>query len=505
MTFNEPSKTPSFYIFLLLNIFFISFQPIDAEEYFLSLIQEASFPGRYDATISAKTPKVNGAIYLRSSEYLPDPEDLPEQLENPFSNLEVRSWSINAQPIKAVSVTCGALALTGLPARAKNPFFSLKGPFYTPLLPNNDAIIRRGNSLDTGNIALECSPGTWKFALAGDPEAKLDKTTWFLLSRVFKTSTQRESSLSISIIGSARTLPEKETDSWFMDTTATPRSVLYVPGTEVIFSGKHLSASATAFSSLGALRTPAYLLRADGSLSLGILSIAAGYASSNRTFLPMDGVPESCLRRIFAVPALTFSRGWLKKGYSPPIGARSSSFVLKLSAIVIGDVLRAEKYYEQDTTLRSTGLGIALANSNISFSANLIRKGEETSVAGKFAASGPRKIPLFFETDAKSTIIPEADGNYGFSDIVAHSGFVWKPTLYSSKKTGHKRKGSLECGIEGSFERPESDTAPIYGLSTRLGLAVSSRHVMWKFSSEFLVSDGKNPYAARLSFQTTLR
>lgn len=466
----------------------------------LTLVQEATLPGCYEAAFSAKSTLLDAAIYVRSSEPLPPPDSYIQNPANPFHNLEFRSYSLNLRPMQSVSLTGGAISVSGLPARAKNPFFSLTVPSYTPIIPYSGTIIRKGSGLDTGNIAIEYMPENWKIAAAGDPAAKLNEPVWFLLSRFFDIAKRPETTLSATVFGCVHRLPAKDCASWFSDEPLLPEATLYTPGTELAFVSPRITASATALGSFGAFRKKGSFIRSDCSVSGDVFSIAAGYASSSRDFIPLDGRQESFLRRIFVAPSLSFTPGRKSLRRS-----RKSSCIIETGGIVINDLQRGEKYYDPDIPSTTTGFRLSVSNAFASFGFRMMRKPDETDLSGRVIVSLPKSIPLTVETEAKTVLKAEKTQNYRAERIAATVGIIWSPTPCVTKNNGKTRKAALELGLAGNLERSAFEANFIHEGEARLALALSGSHFNSKILINAAISDGKEPYSGGIRLETTLR
>jgi len=452
----------------------------------LTLVQKATLPGCYEAALSAKSTIFDASIYLRSSE--------------PFQSLEFRSYSLNLRPIQPVSITGGAISVSGLPSRAKNPFFSLTVPSYTPIIPYSGTIIRKGSALDTGNIAIEYMPDKWKIAAAGDPVAKLNEPVWFLVSHFFDIAKCPETSFSATLFGGAHRLPAKDCASWFSDEPLLPESTLYVPGAELAFVSPRITASATALGSSGTFRKNGSFIRSDCSISSDFFSIAAGFASSSRDFVPLDGRQESFLRRIFVAPSLSFTPG--RKSVRR---VKKSSGIIEIGGIFIKDLQRGEKYYDPDVPSTTTGFRLSVSNAFASLGFRMMRKPDETDLSGRVIISLPKGIPLTIESETKTVLKAEKTQNYRAERIAATAGIVWSPPPRIKKDNGKTRSAAFELGLAGNLERNAFDVDFVHGGEARLALTLSKSHYRAKILINAAISDGKEPYSGGIRLETALQ
>jgi len=452
----------------------------------ITLVQEATLPGRYEAALSAKSTILDASVYLRSSE--------------PFHSLEFRSYSLNLRPIPPVSITGGAISVSGLPSRAKNPFFSLTVPSYTPIIPYSGTIIRNGSGIDTGNIAIEYMPDKWKIAAAGDPVAKLNEPVWFLVSHFFDVAKHPETTLSATLFGGAHRLPAKDCATWFSDEPLRPEATLYIPGAELAFVSPRITASATALGSSGAFRKNGSFIRADCSFSGDIFSIAAGFASSSRDFIPLDGRQESYLRRIFVAPTLSFTPGrkYVRRG-------KKASYKIEIGGIFINDLQRGEKYYAPDVPSTTTGFRLSVSNEFASFGFRMMQKPDKTDLSGRMIITLPKWIPLTIESETKTVLKAEKSQNYRAERIAATGGIVWSPPPRIKRDNGNPRSATFELGLAGNLERNAFDEDFVHGGEARLALILSKSHYRAKILINAAISDGKEPYSGGIRLETALQ
>ena len=484
--------------FALLTLIFVSRS--FAKDRSITLVQKASLPGRYEAALSATSAVVDAVIYLRSSEPLPAPDAYIKNPENPFETLEFRSYSVNLRPIQAVSLTGGAISVSGLPARAKNPFFSLTVPSYTPIIPYRGTIIRNGSGLDTGNIAIEYMPDKWKIAAAGDPVAKLAEPAWFLVSHFFDIGCHPDTSRSATLFGGAHRLPAKECTSWFSDEPFLPEATLYVPGAELAFESPRITASATALGSTGDFRKNGSCIRADCSVSGDFISVSAGFASSSRDFIPLDGRQESFLRRMFVAPSFFFTPGRKASRRN-----KKSGWIIETGGIVIKDLQRGDKYYDPDIPSTTTGFRLSVSNAFASIGFRMMKKPDETDLSGRIIVSLPKRIPLTVESEAKTELKAGKTDNYRAERIAATAGIVWSPQPRIKKFDGKTRNSGIELGLSGKIERSSFGADFVHGTEARLAFDLSESHFHAKILITAAVSDGKEPYSGGIRFETSLR
>lgn len=465
----------------------------------LTVSQEATLPGWYDAELGFKNPYIDGTFALRGDDPLPAPENFPDSPVNPFADLSLRTWSVAVKPIRFVTVTAGSLSVTGLPARAKNPFFLFTRPRYTPLEPSHKPVISKGTSLNSDNLALECGGNHWKIAAAGDPRNGLDDPAWIFVSRLFGSSDASRTKdapahrLSLSLFGGAKTLSQSEESTWFLEEPLRPKTNLYVPGAEAIYSGRIFSGSATVLASFGPFLEPGYFLRGEGSLSGRHLSLTLGAAQSTDQFLPLDGKKESLIRRIFAAPALTI----------PLAKTRFPQFTL--GGLVIQDLCRRERYYEEDSKEMTAGGFCAATAGKSSLEFRYMAKKGESDLSGRLLLDCSRKVPLAFAANAETTLTGESSGPIGGKDQKASLGAVWRQPLAGSKKTAFPGAATFESAVTGTVFRAEEGEPVELSGTLSLAFSVSGKHSRWKIRTEAGVSQGKTPWTGTIGLETTFK
>ncbi len=490
------TKTPLIAGIILLLIFS---PPAYSRDGALTVSQEATLPGWYDAELGFKNPHIDGTLTLRGDDALPSPEDFPDNPVNPFSDLAVRTWSVAVKPTRFVTLTGGSLSVTGLPARAINPFFILTRPRYTPLEPSQKPVISKGTSLNSDNLALECSGARWKLAAAGDPGNGLADPAWLLVSRLFGSSEARCTEgpsprrLSLSLFGGAKTLFRNEESSWFLEEPQRPKTNLFVPAAEVIFSGKLVSGSATVLASFGPFLEPGYLIRGEGSFSGRHLALTLGGAQSTEEFLPLDGKKESLIRRLFAAPSLTLNAG--KKQFPQ----------FTLGGLFMQDLERREHYYEKDAQEVTTGGFCAATAGKSSLEFRCMTKKGETDLSGRLVLDCTKKVPLAFAANAETTLTGGSSGLFGGRDQKASLGVVWKQGLAGSKKASFPGTTLFESAVTGTALRAKPDESVELSGTLSLAFTVSGRHSRWKIRTEAGVSQVKTPWTGALSLETTFK
>jgi hypothetical protein len=475
----------------------------------ISLTQEAELPGRYSADLSLKSPFLDGTLTLRNETPLPAPEDYPDEPVNPVGDLSLRTWSLALKPTRACVVSAGSLALSGLPARAKNPFFTLTKPRYSPLLPSNDPIVRPGTTLDADDLALECETDRWSLAAAGDPRHRLDEPAWCLVGRRFGSREAGAKRLALILFGGAHALTCPEETSWFLDEPFTPEANLYVPGAEIAFSGAVFTGSTTVFESVGPFRDPGYLLRADCSATGRYCALTAGYAQAFGDFLPLDGKREPYLKRAFIAPSVTlFPRRTARQATCHARLTTTRSCAppeICFGGIVISDLLRREHYYEADTAAFTMGGFCALSGNRSDLELQCMAKETETALTGRFSLKRPKNIPLAFAAHAKTTIPKGAVGLLDGNDLEVSAGTVWTCALSGKKRPIKNESTSLETTLTGTLERPEPADRPELSGTLGFALSVLSRHSRIRVRVEGGVSQGNVPWNGTLGLETEFR
>lgn len=481
----------------MLHLFFSL--PAHSRDTQLTISQKATLPGWYDAKLSFENPYIDGTLALRGGEALPAPDDYPDNPVNPFADPAIRTWSVAVKPTRFVTLTAGSLSVTGLPARAKNPFFILTRPRYTPLEPSQKPVISKGTSLNSDYLALECGGERWKIAVAGDPRNGLADPAWLLVSRLFGSREARckegppPRSLSLSLFGGAVALSQSEESSWFLEEPLKPKTKLCVPGAEAIFCGRVFSGSATVLASFGPFLEPGYLIRGEGSFSGRHLALTLGAAQSTDQFLPLDGKKESLIRRFFAAPSITIKAGTKR---FPQI---------TLGGLVIQDLVRRERYYEKDSQKVTMGGFCAATAGKSSLEFRCMTKKDETDLSGRLLLDCTKKVPLAFAANAETTLTGESSGLFGGRDQKASIGVVWKQPLAGNKKTNFPRTTVFESTVTGTALRASTDKPVELSGTLSLAFSASGRHSRWKIRTEAGVSQGKTPWTGELSLETTFK
>lgn len=471
----------------------------------ISLTQEAELPGRYSACLSLKSPILDGTLTLRNETPLPAPEDYPDEPVNPLGDLGLRTWSLALKPVRSCVISAGSLALSGLPARAKNPFFTLTKPRYTPLVPSKDPIVRPGTTLDADELAFECETDRWSLVAAGDPQHQLADPAWILVGRRFGSRNADAKRLSLSLFGGACASSCDEETSWFLNEPFTPKANLYVPGAEVAFSGTVFTGSATILESVGPFRDPGYLIRTDCSVTGRYCFLTAGYAQSFGDFLSLDVKRESLLKRAFVAPSITLFHRRNARGTRYREARSRLPPEISFGGIVISDILRRERYYEADTPALTLGGFCALSGNRSDLELQCMAKEDETALTGRFSLKGPKNVPLDFAAHAKTTIPKGTSGLFDGNDLEISAGTVWTCALSGGNKTKNDQSSSLETTVTGTFERPEPANSAEFSGTLGFALSVLGRHSRIKLRAEAGISQGEVPWRGALGLESEFR
>jgi|GEM_PF-2857646 len=471
----------------------------------ISLTQEAELPGWYSADLSLKSPILDGTLTLRNETPLPPPADYPGEPVNPVGDLDLRTWSLALKPARAYVVSAGSLALSGLPARAKNPFFTLTKPRYTPLVPTENPIVRPGTTLEADDLAFECETDRWSLAAAGDPRHQFDDPAWILVGRRFGSRNADAKRLSLSLFGGTRESSSRKETSWFLDEPFTPKTKLYVPGAEVAFSGTVFTGSATILESVGQFRDPGYLIRADCSATGRYCALAAGYAQSFGDFLSLDAKRESLLKRAFVAPSVTLFPRRNARGTRYREARSRLPPEISFGGIVISDIFRRERYYEADTTALTLGGFCALCGNRSNLELQCMAKEDETALTGRFSLKRLKSIPLAFAAHAKTTLPKGSSGLLDGNDLELSAGTVWTSALCGTKRHAKDRSASLDTILTGMLERPEPAASAVLSGTLGFALSVSGRHSRMKLQAEAGISQGDVPWRGALGLETEFR
>lgn len=241
---------------------------------------------------------------------------------------ELYSWSLASEPVRGVRLLAGSLAFSGIPARARNPVFSVSSAFYAPVGVMTGKVVNYGTTKDTGRIGLDCSLGLWRVAGFASPAGLSDGPAWLQVSRVLVFPGKPATLARFSIFGGLRRQEPSADPDWFRRNEYVPATDVASPGFEIVASKGGLSASFIGFSSLSRLRKPAGAFAADASFSSKFFSCAGGIYGADYAFTDLDGDGNEVLRRIFLAPTLRI-----------PLGAgKGTEFTL--GAILYADTMR---------------------------------------------------------------------------------------------------------------------------------------------------------------------
>ncbi len=482
--------------------------PIPANPVSITFDQTAVFPGWYDADISLKSPFLDGSFAFRGGERLAPPDDFLRDPALPFANPEPRHWSLTARPTRHITVTAGSLSVSGLPARAKNPFFALTDPRYTALSPLPAQIVRAGTTLDSDNLAVECTTDHWKLAAAGDPRSRLDEPAWILAGTSLGSPGARGPKLSVSALYGANTVESKNETSWFRDVSYLPRALIAVSGGEAIFSCGGVSGSVTALSSAGPFRDAEWLFRSDCSLSGRHLSLSGGFSRSSAGFTPLDGNRETWLGRAFIASALALGNHQAGKR-AKLRNAGHAGF--SVGGMLIRDIERRERFYLDDREVYALGGFCSLGVYALDLDAESATREGKTTLEGK-ARVGTARFPFSLAGSAKTTVPNVRNGFSLRENGKISAGIAWKsgmPGQNGPRAEGsdhhRKRKSSIEVALTGTETRAKPDDAPEYTLSMALALALTGRNLRFRATAEASVSTGATPWEGKIGLETAYK
>lgn len=482
--------------------------PASANPVSISFDQSALLPGWYDASLSLKSPLIDASLAFRGGDRLEPPDEYIRDPVNPCTDPELRYWSLTARPTRFCAITAGSLSLSGLPARANNPFFALTSTRYTPLVPTNAPIVRAGTNLDSDNLAVECAARHWKIAAAGSPRSWLDDPAWVLAGAFLGSHDTRGGKLSLSAFYGANTVESRAETAWFRDDAYRPRASLTVSGTEAVFSWGGASLSATALTSSGPFRGAEWLVRSDCSLSTRHLALSGGLSRSSAGFTPLDGRKEPYLCREFLAPAVALGNHRAGTRAKSPDSGHAG---LSVGGIAIRDIERRERFYLDDREVFALGGFCALSVFALDIESECLTRKGMTDIEGKIRA-GTANFPLSFAASAKTTV-PNLENGFSMrADSKVSAGIAWKSAIHSlnlgkTRRNGvrHAGKTILEAGLSGTETRANPDDSPVYSLGIALGLKVSGDHLNVRALVEATHSTGDSPWEGKIGLETTLK
>lgn len=293
-------------------------------------------------------------------------EDLSDADEIARSKPE--TWSLCAKPLSGVSVRAGSVSYGGFPARANNAVFSISSPFHAPLEVDDASLLSAGSSRKTGTVAAEIRSGAVRVtAFSSLPEGS-DGITWLSASSTWRSFSERDAALSLALFSGTGKIPEPSDNAWTVTVPSVPGSDLFVSGGECVFRFRELGGSATLFANAGRARAFRGMGRAEFYVDAGPLQVASGYYRRDREYRELDGSIPSVLSRFYASPQLELSKN------------ADDSTKFRAGAILSRDVLADEKFWLENRTRTSAGIGISMASRPVDVSAKFMAT-EETLTA----------------------------------------------------------------------------------------------------------------------------
>ncbi len=505
--------SPSFFSFpvrFVLPLLFLvsSITPVPANPVSVAFDQTAAFPGWYDATISLKSPFLDGSFAFRGGERLAPPDDYLREPALPFADPEPRYWSIAARATRHIAVTAGSLSVSGLPARAKNPFFTFTDSRYTALTAMRTQIVHAGTTLDSDNLAIECTTDHWKLAAAGDPRSRLDEPAWILAGASLGSPGARGPKFSLSAFHGANTVEAGSETAWFRDDPWLPRAMIAVSGGEAIFSRDGVSVSATALSSTGPFRDAEWLFRSDCALTGRHLSLSGGFSRSSAGFTPIDGKQESFLGRAFLAPSIAL--GNHQAGKRAKL-RKAGHMGFSVGGMLIRDIERRERFYLDDREVNALGGFCSLSVFALDIDAESLTREGKTALEGKFRV-GNAGFPLSLGGSAKTTVLNVKNGFSLRENSKLSAAIAWKSGMPGQRV--HKAKGRdkdrdrktvIEAALSGTETRAMPDDSPEYSLSMALAFAITGRNLHVRAIAEASISTGSTPWEGKIGLETAVK
>lgn len=416
--------------------------PLHAAGPSLTISQTAYYPEKYELRVSARSSVYDAFILIKSPERLPG------------YSPEVYSFGFAGTPLSGFALYGGSIGAQGLPARARSPLFSLNSPFYTPTAAVSDPVFHTTETMNTQNAAAEISLGNMKIAaLAGLSEGSTNPS-WLLLSQAFPAFATNETSLTFSVIAATRMQEASAdaADSWFLPELPLPETRIFMPGVEILLDKGGWSGSCTALLDTGQLVSPAGAIRADGSITVPGFSLAGGFYRSDYRFDNLDGSQNSVLSCWFAAPTISI-----------PVGTAADG-ELKWGGMLAGETIRREKYFEHDTSTVSGGTGLKFNYRSTRAELQVMKKGEETELAGA-AAFGRFLHPalkLYLRAKTLRTRLTEEirteNSMAAKVSVTPVRWFIGSLDLAGSRTTAHEGidySASGTCGF--TFQNPRLD------------------------------------------------
>lgn len=454
-----PKRTPvSFILALFLIVLSYSVFPVEPRFYLAQSLDQA---GNYGLTCSSVTGYFDSRLTVTKG--------------------ELYSWSLASEPIRGIRILAGSIALSGLPARARNPLFPVSAAFYAPVSAITGKILNYGTTKDTGRVGIDCSLGLWRIISFGSPAGLAAGPAWLQVSRVFVFEGTPSALVRFSLFGGLHRQDPPADTGWFLREEYCPATDIATPGFEIVASRGGLSASVIGFSSFSRLRKPAGAFAADLSFLSKFFSIAGGMYTADYAFPDLDGDENEVLRRIFFAPALRI-----------PFDEKNGT-EFDLGCIVHADTLRNASITESVPMVFSGGTEARFQNR--SFYGNIRAKRTDDGADLSCSANFRNFIASWIQWQLKGQTsvlfdnreTPELENSNAASRVTIRAGQIF----------------SAGIGISADF--PVIGDKPVLSGDVTATLSLKWSNSLWKLSFAASKTDEQTPATMKISLATTVK
>jgi hypothetical protein len=431
------------------------------------LTQQLAATGEYAAESSVDSALIDARLKL----VIPDMAHFTRERNS--DDVRMDSYAFRINPVSSLAIHVGALTVSGLPARAKAPLFSLSSPFHEPVMPEDGPTFGLGSAKKTDNGAIEYRTAGSRFAACTTALNNPADSTWILASKEFRSFSEENDYFVLSLFsGIKRIEPETET-SWFVNEPLGPDTRMFIPGAEGLFRKGPIGGTVTGFGNFASARKPAALSRSELFIDNGIFRLSGGYLQEDREFLDFDGDSARILSRFFLSPQCMVRETWT------------------FGAILANDTERGVKCYHENITAWTGGGGIKFETTNFRFRLQAMRKEQTTSIS----ASVYKNALIFRFLSASVLSSCEIPGSK--PDIPEKSAISGKVGI---RPFQNRSKGvAASIGYNGCFKHntgstDASDFNAVHKGSLEIDGFFSTRHASWRCALQgSIATDGSPP------------